>query len=151
LILYTGSFVSGLIVEMLSHESFLVVVSNVVKDLVDGNQEGMNVLAVIGTVVEDLVNGGQEDANEWFECNNGNVVTSIAVTFGDKKFNQEDAIELGNSNNADDLTCSNFSHLLLPFSSIFFFGIKGFLFMCYLCCLFTCFWYDAIIFLWVCA
>jgi hypothetical protein len=47
----------------------------------------LNVLAVIRTVVEDLVYGNQEDANKWFQCNNGNVMTSMAVTFGDKKFN----------------------------------------------------------------
>jgi hypothetical protein len=56
------------------------------------------------------------------------VVTSIAITFGDKKFDQEDAIKMGNKDNADDLTCSNFSNLPLPFSSVTFFGIKGFLF-----------------------
>jgi hypothetical protein len=82
--LYIGSFVFGLIAEKLSNESFLAVVRIIVKDLVDDNQEDLNVLAVIGTVIGDLVNGDQEDANKWFECNNGDVMTSIAVTFGDK-------------------------------------------------------------------
>ncbi len=54
------------------------------------------------------------------------MVTSIAVTFGDKEFDQEDAIIMGNNNGADDLTRSNFSNLPLPFSGITFFGIKGF-------------------------
>jgi hypothetical protein len=84
----------------------------------------VNVLAVVGTAIEDLVDGNQEDVNKWFECNNGDVVTSIAVTFGDKKLYQEDAIKTGDNNNADDLTCSNFSYLPLPFSSITFFGIN---------------------------
>ncbi len=126
MISYVGSFVLGLIVEKLSNESFLAVVSNIVKDLVDGDWQDMKVLAVVGIVVEDLVNGDWEDANEWFECNGGDVVTSTAVTFGDKKFNQEDAIKTGNNNNADDLTRSDFSNLNLPFSSITFFGVKGF-------------------------
>ncbi len=75
LISYVGSFVLGLIVEKLSNESFLAVVGNVVEDLVYGNLEDVNVLVVVGTIVEDLVDGDQEDPNEWFECNNGNVVT----------------------------------------------------------------------------
>ncbi len=116
----------GLIIEKLSNESFLAVISKVVEDLVDGNQEDVNALAVLGTVIEDLVDGNQEDANKWFECNNGNVVTSIAMTFGNKEFDQEDAIETGDNDNADDLKCSNFSNLPLPFSGITFFGIKGF-------------------------
>jgi hypothetical protein len=61
--------------------------------------------------------------NKWFECNDGNVITSIAVTFGDKKFDQEKAIKTGNNDNADELTCSNFSNLPFPFSGIIFFGI----------------------------
>jgi hypothetical protein len=126
MIWYAQSFILGSIVENLSNESFLAVVGNVVKDLDNGNQEAVNILAVIGIIVEDLVNGDQEDTNKWFECNNGDVVTSITMTFGDKKFDQEDAIETGNNDNADDLTCSNFSNLPLPFSGVTFFGIKGF-------------------------
>ncbi len=121
-----GSFVLGSIVEKLSNQSFLAVVGNVVKDLVNGDQEDLNVLAVVGTVIKDLVNGNQEDTNTWFKCNNGNVMTSIAVTFGDTKFSQEDAIKMGNNNIPDDLFCSDFSNLPLPFSSITFFSIEGF-------------------------
>jgi hypothetical protein len=95
LISYVRIFALGLIVEKLSDESFLAVVCKAVKDLVDGNQEDLNVLAVVGTVIEDLVNGDQEDVNKWFKCNNNNVMKSIAVTFGDKKFIQEDAIKAG--------------------------------------------------------
>jgi hypothetical protein len=73
-----------------------------------------------------LFNGDQEDANKWFECNNNNVMTSIAVTFGDKKFDHKDAIEMDDNNNTDDLMHSNFSNLPLPFSSITFLSIKGF-------------------------
>ncbi len=97
----------------------------------------MNVLAVVSTVVEDLVDGNQEDTNKWFECNNGNVMTSITVTFGDKKFDQEDAIKTGNNDNPDDLFCSNFSNLPYPFSSVTFFGIEGFPF----------FWVTFVVFL----
>jgi hypothetical protein len=50
------------------------------------------------------------------------------VTFVDKKFDQEDAIKTGNNYDADDLRCSDFSNLPLPFSGITFFGIKGFLY-----------------------
>ncbi len=125
MISYIKSFVLGLIVEKLSNESFLAVIGNFVKDLVDGNQEDVNVLAVIDTIVEDLVNGNQEDAIKWFQWNNGIVVTSIAVTFGDKKLDQEDTIYAGNSNAADDLRRSNFSNLPLPFSGIIFFGINS--------------------------
>jgi hypothetical protein len=74
--------------------SFLAVVGNIVKDLVDGNQEDFNILAVVGTVVEDLVDGNQEDADKWFECNYSDVMTSIAVTFGGEKFDQEDTIKI---------------------------------------------------------
>ncbi len=126
MISYIGSFVLGSIVEKLSNEIFLAVVRNIVQDLVGGDQEDLNILAVVGTVVEDLVDGNQEDTNKWFKCNGNDVMTSIAVTFGDDKFNQEDAIKMGNNNNADDLTRSNFSNLPLPFSSITFLGIKGF-------------------------
>ncbi len=98
--------------------------------MVNGDQEDMNVFAVVGTVVEDLVDINQEDANKWFKCNNGNVVTSIAMTFGNEEFNQEDAIEKGNNNNADALTHPDFSNLPLPFYGITFFGIKGFSFFC---------------------
>ncbi len=132
-ILYIGSFVLGSIVEKLSNESFLAVVGNVVKDLVDGNQEDLNVLAVIGTVVEYLVNGNQDDVDKWFKCNNGDVMTSFTKTFDDKKFDQEDTIKTGDNNNADDLTCSFFSNLPLPFSGVTFFGIEGLpFFQCYL-------------------
>ena len=86
MILYVGSFVLDFIVKKLSNESFLAVVSNVVKDLVNCNQEDMNAHAVIGTIIEDLVDGNQEDANKCFKCNNSNVMTLIAMTFGDKKF-----------------------------------------------------------------
>jgi hypothetical protein len=122
---YTGSFVLALIVEKLSNESFLAVAGNVAKDLVDGNQEDLNVLAVIGTFVE----GDQEDANKWFECNNGNVMTSIAMTFGDEKFNQEDAIEMSDNNNADDLSTPILVsyHYLLPASPSL--ALKVFLFL----------------------
>jgi hypothetical protein len=96
--------------------------------LVDGNQEDLIVLAVVGRIVEDLVDGDKEDANKWFECNNSNVMTSIAVTFGDEKFDQEEAIKTGNNNDPDDLFCSNFSDLPLPFSGGIFFGIEGFSF-----------------------
>ncbi len=51
-------------------------------------------------------------------------MTSIAVTFGDKKFDQEDTIETGNNNNPDDLFSSNFSNLPLPFSGINFLSIE---------------------------
>jgi hypothetical protein len=129
MISFIGSFVLGLIVELLSNERFLAAVGNVVKDLVDGNQEDLNVLAVISTVIDDLVDGNQEDANEWFKCNDGNVMTSLAVTFGDKKFYQEYTIKMGNNNNPDDLFCSNFSNLPLPFSGVTFFGIEGFPFL----------------------
>jgi hypothetical protein len=53
-------------------------------------------------------------------------MTSITVTFGDKKFDQEDATETGDNDDPDDLFCSNFSNLPLPFSGITFFGIEGF-------------------------
>jgi hypothetical protein len=43
--------------------------------------------------------------------NNGNLMTSIAVTFGNKKFDQEDTIEMGNNDNPDDLAHSNISNL----------------------------------------
>jgi hypothetical protein len=44
-----------------------------------------------------------------------------------------------------------FSNLPLPFSGITFFGIEGCpFFWCYLCCLFTCFGHDLIIFMRVC-
>ncbi len=86
MISYVESFVLGLIIEKLSNESFLAVVCNVVKDLVNGNQEDLNVLAVVGIVIEDLVNGDQEDVNKWFKCNNDNMMKSITVTFGDKIF-----------------------------------------------------------------
>ncbi len=125
-ILCAGSFVLGLIVEKLSNESFFAVVGNVVDNLVDGNQEDLNVLAVISTVDEDLVDGNQEDVNKCFEYNDGDVMTSIAVTFGDKKFNQESTIKTGDNNNADDLVCSNFSNLPLPFSGVTLSSIKGF-------------------------
>ncbi len=125
-ILYVGSFVLGSIVEKLSYESFLAVVGKVIEDLVNGNQEDVNILAVVGTVVEDLVGGDQEDANKWFGCNDGNVMTSITVTFGDEKFDREDTIKTGDNKKADDLMCSNFSNLPLPFSCITFFGIDGF-------------------------
>jgi hypothetical protein len=152
LILYVGSFVLGLIVEKLFNESFLAVVGNVVEDLVDCIQEDLNILANLGNIVEDLVDGGQEDANELFQCNNGNVMTSIAVTFGDEKFDQEDTIKMGNNNDPDDLVCFDFSSLPLTFFGITFYGIEGFpCFWCYLGYLFTCFWHDLIIFLWVCA
>jgi hypothetical protein len=95
LISHIGSFVLDLIIEKLFNESFLAVVGSIVEDLVNDDQEDLNVLAVIGTVIEDLVDDNQEDTNKWFECNEGNVITSIALTFGDKKFNQEDAIETG--------------------------------------------------------
>ncbi len=74
-------------------------------------------------------------------------MTSIALTFGDKKFNQEDTIETGVNDNADDLMRSKFCNLPLPFSDVTFFGIDGFpFFWCYLCCHFTCFWHDLITF-----
>ncbi len=120
----------GSIIEKLSIESFIAVVGNAVKDLVDGDQEDLNILAVFSTVIEDLVDANQEDANEWFECNKGNVMTSIAVTFGDEKFDQEDPIEIGDNNNPGDLFCSNFSNLPLPFSGITFFSVEGFPFVC---------------------
>jgi hypothetical protein len=126
MISYAGSFVLGSVIEKLSNESFLAVVCNVVKDLVDGDQEDLNVLVVVGTVIEDLVNGYQEDVNKWFKCNNGNVMTSIAMTFGDKKFIQEDAIKMGKNDDPDDFFCSNFSNLTLPFSGNSFVGIEGF-------------------------
>ncbi len=129
MISYIRRFVLGSIIEKLSIESFLAVVGNVVEDLVNGNQEDLNVLAVVGTVVEDLVDGHQEDTNKWFECNNGNVMTSITVAFGDKKFDQEDAIKNGDNDNPDDLFCSNFSNLSYSFSSVTFFGIEGFPFL----------------------
>ncbi len=129
MISYVGRFVLGLIIEELSNEIFLAVVGNIVEYLVNGNRQNLNVLAAIGTIVEDLVDGNQEDANKWFECNEGNVMTSIAVTFNDEKFDQEDAIETGNNNNPDDLFCSNFSNLPLPFSGITFFGIESFHFL----------------------
>ncbi len=119
------SFILGSIIEKLSNESFLAVVGNVVKDLINGDQEDLNVLAVVGSIVEDLVNGNQDDANKWFKCNDGNVMTSIPVTFGDEKFDQEDAIKKGDNDVPDDLFCSNFSNLPLPFSGITFFGIEG--------------------------
>jgi hypothetical protein len=108
MISYVGSFVLCLIAEMLSNESFLAVVGNIVKDWVDGYQEDLNVLSVVGTIVDDLVNGDQEDTNKLFECNDNNVTTSIAVTFGDKNLDQEDAIKTGKIFNPDDLFCSNF-------------------------------------------
>ncbi len=126
LISYVRSFVLGLIIEKLSNKSFLAVASNVIKDLVNGNQEDMNVLAVVGTVIEDLVDGNQEDTNKWFECKDSNVMTSISVTFGDEKFNQEDAIKTGDNDNPDDLFCTDFSNLSLTISGITFFGIEGF-------------------------
>ncbi len=86
MISYVRIFVLGSIVEKLSNESFLAVVCNVVKDLVDGNQDDLNVFAVVGTVIEDLVNGDQEDVNKWFKCNDDNVMKSITVTFNDKIF-----------------------------------------------------------------
>jgi hypothetical protein len=54
----------GSIIKKLSNESFLAVVRNVVKDLVDRDQEDLNVLAVVGNVVEDLVDGNQENTNK---------------------------------------------------------------------------------------
>ncbi len=108
MISYVGSFVLGLIVEKMSNESFLAVVGKVVEDLDDGKQEDLNLLAVIGIIDEDLLDGNQEDPNKWFECNGGDVMTSIAVTFGDEKFDQEDAIKTGENNDADDLMHSNF-------------------------------------------
>ncbi len=123
---YIGRFVLGLIVEELSNEIFLAVVGNFVKYLVNGNQEDLNILAAVGTVVEDLVDGNQEDANKWFECKEGDVMTSVAMTFGGEKFNQEDTIETGDNDNPGDLFCSNFSNLLLPFSGVTFFGIGTF-------------------------
>jgi hypothetical protein len=89
-------------VEKLSNESFLAVVGNVIKDLVNDDQEDLNVLAVLGTIIEDLVNDTQEDMKKWFECSDGNVMISIAVTFRDEIFDQEDAIIMGNNDNADD-------------------------------------------------
>jgi hypothetical protein len=150
LISYVGSFVLGSIVEKLSNENFLAVVDNVIKDLVDGDQEDVNVLAVVGTIVEDLVDGNQEDANKWFECNNGNVVTSIAVTLGDEEFNQEDAIKTDNNDDGDGLMCSGFSNLPLPFSGVIFFGTKGFPFFSVTFVVFLCAFGMNLFFLWVC-
>ncbi len=115
LISYIRSSILDLIIEKLFDESFLAVAGNLVKDLVDGNQEDMNILAVL---VEDLVDDKQDDANKWFKCNDGDLMTSIAMTFGVEKFNQEDAIKMGNNNNADDLTHSDFSNLPLPFGVV---------------------------------
>jgi hypothetical protein len=119
----------GLIVEKLSKKCFLAALSNIVEDLVDGDQEDVNTHAVIGTVVDDLVNGNQEDASKLSKCNNGNVVTSITVTFDDKKLDQEEAIKMGKNNDAEDLMRSDSSNLPLAFSGVTFFSIKDFPFL----------------------
>ncbi len=88
MILYLSSFVLVLIIQKLSNECFLAVIVNLVKDLVDDDQEDLNVLSVVGTVFEDLFDGNQEDTNKWFKCNDANVMTSITVTSSDEKFDQ---------------------------------------------------------------
>jgi hypothetical protein len=45
----------------------------------------------------------------------GNVMTSIALTFGDKKFDQEDAFKTGDNNDPDDF----FAPILVTYHYLF--------------------------------
>jgi hypothetical protein len=144
--------VSSWVHEKLSNEIFIAVVGNVVKDFIDGDQDDLTVLAVVHTVVEDLVNGNQEYLNKWFECNDSTVMTSIAMTFGEEKFDRENAMKTGNNGNPDDLFCSNFSNSPLPFSSVTFCSIEGCPFFDVTFVVFLlAFGMIVYFFLWVCA